>query len=113
MGSRSGQPFLPEYLGLVRDHYGAGLEEVDFQHATEQAGRTINAWVEKQTEDKIKDLEDILKTYELHANGRIIAFLAEDLKDIKMMFPPIKASSPANIGRFQGVISPNTPTASR
>src|SRR5262249_26696863 len=33
-----------------------GLEEVDFISATEQARQAINAWVEKQTQDKIKDL---------------------------------------------------------
>ena len=30
--------------------------EVDFVKDTEQARKTINAWVEKQTQDKIKDL---------------------------------------------------------
>ncbi|RJP32314.1 MAG: hypothetical protein C4527_06355, partial [Candidatus Omnitrophota bacterium] len=29
---------------------------MDFAAATEKARRTINAWVEKQTNDKIKDL---------------------------------------------------------
>jgi serine protease inhibitor len=48
--------FLPAFLQLTHDNYGAGLQEVDFVKATEQARRTINAWVEKQTEDKIKEL---------------------------------------------------------
>jgi serpin B len=48
--------FLPDFLNLTRDSYGAGLNEVDFQGATEEARKTINAWVEKQTQDKIKDL---------------------------------------------------------
>jgi serpin B len=54
--AQKGHPFLPEYVRLVHDAYGAGLEEVDFAHTAEQARRTINAWVEKQTNDKIRDL---------------------------------------------------------
>jgi serpin B len=53
---QKGVPFLPEFLALVKDNYGAGLNEVDFRNATEQARQTINAWVEKQTNDKIKNL---------------------------------------------------------
>jgi serpin B len=48
--------FLPDFLNLTRDNYGAGLQEVDFINATEDARKTINAWVEKETRDKIKDL---------------------------------------------------------
>ncbi|MCI0456904.1 MAG: serpin family protein [Gemmataceae bacterium] len=48
--------FLPEFTQLLKGHYGAGLQELDFEKATEQARKTINAWVEQQTRDKIKDL---------------------------------------------------------
>jgi serpin B len=48
--------FLPEFLNHTRESYGAGLREVDFIGSTEEARKTINAWVEKQTKDKIKDL---------------------------------------------------------
>src|SRR5262249_19172550 len=48
--------FLPDFTQLIKGHYGAGLQELDFANATEQARKTINAWVEKQTNDKIKDL---------------------------------------------------------
>jgi serpin B len=48
--------FLPEFLKLTKEHYGAGLNEVDFAGATEKARKTINTWVEKETKDKIKDL---------------------------------------------------------
>jgi serine protease inhibitor len=48
--------FLPEFTKLGKDYYRAGLEEVDFVNATEDARMTINTWVEKQTNDKIKDL---------------------------------------------------------
>jgi serpin B len=51
-------------LKLTQTHYGAGLKEVDFARATEDARKTINAWVEKETQDKIKDLlkEGVLST---------------------------------------------------
>jgi serpin B len=48
--------FRPDYLKLTRQYYGAGLNELDFEKATEEARKTINAWVEKQTNNKIKDL---------------------------------------------------------
>ncbi len=60
---QKGYPFQADFLKLNKDNYGAGLNEVDFKGATEEARKTINAWVEKQTEDKIKELlqKDILK----------------------------------------------------
>ncbi len=48
--------FLPSFAKLVEDQYGGHLERVDFVKAAEKARRTINAWVEKQTNGKIKDL---------------------------------------------------------
>ena len=48
--------FLPEFLTLNQENYGAGLQRVDFKGATEAARKTINTWVEKQTQDKIKEL---------------------------------------------------------
>ena len=37
-------------------NYRGGLYPVDFRAETEQARRTINAWVEEQTKGKIQDL---------------------------------------------------------
>ena len=48
--------FLTKFLELVEKHYGGQLNEVDFVGATETARQTINAWVEKKTNDKIKNL---------------------------------------------------------
>ena len=48
--------FLTKFLELVEKHYGGRLNEVDFVGATETARQTINAWVEKKTNDKIKNL---------------------------------------------------------
>ncbi len=54
--AQRGYRFLPEYLRLTKDNYGASVEEVDFAKATEAARKTINDWVEKETRDKIKEL---------------------------------------------------------
>jgi len=48
--------FLPEFTRIGADHYGAGLEEVDYVRAAEAARLRINAWVAEQTQQKIKDL---------------------------------------------------------
>ena len=48
--------FLEEFLKLIESSYDGRLNEVDFITATETARKTINAWVEKKTNDKIKDL---------------------------------------------------------
>jgi serpin B len=52
-----------DFLRLTRDHYGAGLGVVDFQGAPEGARQAINAWAEKETQGRIKDLllKDFLK----------------------------------------------------
>jgi serine protease inhibitor len=48
--------FLPDFLTLVRENYGGDLRQVDFVKQTEEARKTINAWVESKTKDKIKEL---------------------------------------------------------
>jgi len=53
---QKGYGFLEEFLGLIKANYGGGLNEVDFVGATESARKTINAWVEKETRNKIKNL---------------------------------------------------------
>uniref|UniRef100_A0A668AU76 Serpin B6 n=1 Tax=Myripristis murdjan TaxID=586833 RepID=A0A668AU76_9TELE len=40
----------------TKKHYDAELESVDFKTSAETARININSWVEKQTQDKIKDL---------------------------------------------------------
>ena len=54
--ARADFTILDTFLELTGTHYGAGLKQVDFQGATEQARLAINSWVEEQTQDKIKDL---------------------------------------------------------
>ena len=53
---QKGYGFLGRFLELVKTNYGGGLNEVDFVQATEAARQAINAWVEKETNNKIKDL---------------------------------------------------------
>jgi serpin B len=53
---QEGYPFLESYLDLTERHYGAGLHFVHFAEQTEAARRAINAWVEDETEEKIKNL---------------------------------------------------------
>jgi serpin B len=48
--------FEKEFLDGTRKYYWAGLKEVDFRDAPEEARREINRWVEEQTRDHIKDL---------------------------------------------------------
>lgn len=48
--------FLPDFLKIGSDNYRAGLQEVDYIKNTEGARKTINDWVEKQTNQKIKEL---------------------------------------------------------
>lgn len=45
-----------DFLQKSRDAYGSPVERVDFAHAPGPARVTINDWVAKQTNDKIKDL---------------------------------------------------------
>ncbi|MBI1915837.1 MAG: serpin family protein [Planctomycetes bacterium] len=53
---QKGTDFKEAFLETTRANFGAGLKEVDFRHAPEEARKTINEWVEKQTKDRIKDL---------------------------------------------------------
>jgi len=48
--------FLPEFLDILAENYGAGLRTLDFINAPEESRITINDWVSEQTEDRIKDL---------------------------------------------------------
>ncbi|KFW97007.1 Heterochromatin-associated protein MENT [Phalacrocorax carbo] len=49
-------PLLSTYLQLSKKYYKAEPQKVNFRAAAEQAMQEINAWVEKQTKGKIKDL---------------------------------------------------------
>jgi serpin B len=48
--------FRQPFLELVKDHYGAPLQPVDFIRNAEPERLKINRWVEEQTRDRIRDL---------------------------------------------------------
>ena len=48
--------FLPVFLDVLAEYYGAGLRPLDFAGAPEEARVRINDWVAEETEEKIKDL---------------------------------------------------------
>ncbi|XP_072808304.1 serpin B3 isoform X1 [Vicugna pacos] len=49
-------PFLQEYMDNVKKLYLASVESADFANAPEESRQMINSWVERQTNEKIKDL---------------------------------------------------------
>jgi serpin B len=53
---QAGEGFRDDFLTLAGERYAAGLHEVDFAGDAEHARRTINAWMEVQTEAKIREL---------------------------------------------------------
>ncbi|XP_043117308.1 leukocyte elastase inhibitor-like [Puntigrus tetrazona] len=48
--------FVEKFLSDAQKYYEAGLEKVDFKKNSEAARTNINKWVEKKTQEKIKDL---------------------------------------------------------
>ena len=53
---QKGYSFLAPYLDTLALNYGAGLRVLDFAASPEGSRKTINKWVEQQTESRIKDL---------------------------------------------------------
>lgn len=53
---QKGHPFLPEFLALGRQRYGAFLEEADFATAAADACRRIDGWFEEKTRKRIRNL---------------------------------------------------------
>ena len=53
---QSGYSFLPEFLDVLGQNYGAGLRLLDFVNDTEESRVAINDWVSEETESKIEDL---------------------------------------------------------
>ncbi len=48
--------FLPAFLDLLAENYGAGLRLLDFRTAPETARQTINGWVSDETNARIPEL---------------------------------------------------------
>ena len=53
---QTGAAFKQDYLATAHDSFHAGLEQLDFAGHADPSRVTINDWVAKQTNDKIKDL---------------------------------------------------------
>ena len=51
-----GYQFLPDFLDVLAEYYGAGMMAVDFVAAPDESRVRINDWVAEETEGKIKDL---------------------------------------------------------
>lgn len=61
--------FEPAYLELGKRVFGAPLEAVDFRGHADDERKKINAWVEEQTRERIKDL---LPAGSLRADARLV-----------------------------------------
>ena len=48
--------FLPEFLNVLSENYGAGLRILDFINFPEDARTDINNWISDETEEKIENL---------------------------------------------------------
>jgi len=53
---QDGYGFLPAFLDVLAENYGAGVRTADFIDAPEQARVKINRWVSDETEERIEDL---------------------------------------------------------
>jgi serpin B len=53
---QQGYRFKKDFTDLLERHYDAGMQFVDFKKNTEPARVAINAWAQKQTKDRVKDL---------------------------------------------------------
>jgi len=53
---QTGYSFLPQFLDILAQNYGAGLRVLDFVNEPEDSRVTINDWVSDETEAKIEDL---------------------------------------------------------
>ncbi len=53
---QEGWGFLPAYLDLLAQNYGAGLRLVDFENDPEAARQVINKWISDQTHKRIQDI---------------------------------------------------------
>ncbi len=49
-------PFLEQYFNTIEKYYGGKATNLDFESDSEGSRRTINGWIEKMTNNKIKDM---------------------------------------------------------
>jgi len=83
--AQQGYPYLPEYLDLLAQNYGAGLRLVDFTQAPESAVGKINRWVSEETKGRIKEIVNDLKgcrlvlTNAIYFNGKWVRLLMRSI----------------------------------
>ena len=53
---QTGYSFLPDFLDVLAENYGAGLRLLNFMNAPEESRTVINDWISDETEGKIGDL---------------------------------------------------------
>ena len=79
--------FETSYLDLLAENYGAGLRILDFIKSPDDSRKTINDWVAKETEQRIKDLlpdgsidalTRLVLTNAVYFNGGWLTPFAED-----------------------------------
>jgi serpin B len=87
---QKGFGFLPAFLNITESKYGAGLEELNFMNDPEGARKIINAWVEKETQDKIKNL---LVKGDIKKNTRLVLTNAIYFKSAWMHTFPQKTNA--------------------
>ncbi|HEV8368248.1 MAG TPA: serpin family protein [Pyrinomonadaceae bacterium] len=44
------------FVSIIQNHYGSALMDADFAKDPEDSRQTINAWIEQQTKEKIKEI---------------------------------------------------------
>ena len=97
--------FKPAYIQLVTGQYAAGVEPLDFVQDTEGSRMHINRWVEKRTNDKIKNL---IKPGLLDATTRMVLVNAIHFKgDWSSQFKPRSTrEQPFHVSAQQRVNTP-------
>ena len=61
--------FLPDFLDVLAENYGAGMRTMDFAGAPEESRVRINDWVAEETGDKVKNL---LRPRTIEPNTRLV-----------------------------------------
>jgi serpin B len=56
MFGQQGIEWQPDFLDTLARDYGAGMQTVDYERATEAARTAINAWTAERTQDRIEEL---------------------------------------------------------
>jgi serpin B len=69
---QSGYPYNPAFIELLKQDYGAELNQANFISAAESARLEINGWVAKKTDDKITDLLPPGSLSSSHAVTRLV-----------------------------------------